>query len=176
MTLLASASLGARELTALFLSLAVLLGLARLMGELARRFAAEPLVQVVEGDADSPELDAWLARRRTSHEPPIAQVYVCPDEEPRALSGAIHLARRLPGCPVIVQTASSGESAGRFLGPGRSPALTRGCGATRCRVAGQGPAGIRRGRGGAAQAAPAARAADRQQIRPGARPATCSCP
>jgi hypothetical protein len=51
----------------------------------------------------------------------VAQVYVCPDGEPRGLADAIHLSRRLPGCAVIVQTASSGESAGRFLGPGRSP-------------------------------------------------------
>ena len=90
-------------------------------GVLRPAVAAHLSVEVVEADADSPDLDAWLARRRDGSAPPVAQAYVCADDERRALSTAIHLARRLPAAPVIVQTTSSGESAGRFLGSGRTP-------------------------------------------------------
>ena len=73
-------------------------------------------LEAVAGEIDSPELERWLTARPATS-PPIEQVYVCLSDEARGLAGALHLSRRLAGCPVAVQTVSSSESAGRFLRP-----------------------------------------------------------
>ena len=81
-------------------------------------------LEAVEGEIDSPELERWLTERAATSARPIGQVYVCLSDEVRGLAGALHLSRRLAGCPVAVQTVSSSESAGRFLRPAAGSAGT----------------------------------------------------